>query len=201
MDFLTWLKNQTNRSDEIGFVSRLISTADSDLQQYAAGYGPLEKYASSSEGKISRSIRKALREWVKVAAGARIGIFWIVDGDVIEFAEDAATRPVVAGFKDVKFDHVSEWSKMQSLFPQFRSKDYYQVPRGRVVGVGADRYRLFMPPEMLNESSLINRIMKIFGLPKDKTEVMGDEHYVTQTETGFEDFEEFDDDPFDDDNF
>ena len=208
MDFMTWLNNQQTRSDEVGWVSRLIlSTEDAkdSLKPYAAGYGPLVRYASTHEGKIARSLRKASRAWVKQSSAPRIGIFWLVDGDVVEFADEARGIPVVSGFKDVSYDHATQWTQMQKLFPQFRMKEYYQVPRGRVVGVGPSGYRLFMPPELLSDQSSISRILRVFGLTRNNTEVMGDEHYVTEEGDAYDEFETLDDDddydPFDDDNY
>ena len=68
---------------------------------------------------------------------------------------------------------------MTEVFPNLRAKEYDEVPRGRVIGIEPNTYRIFLPPDMVSDKSIISKVMKVFALPLGKTEVMSDEHYVT----------------------
>ena len=180
MNFLVWLKNQDKRKDTIGWLSRLISTSDSSCQEIQAfsGQVSITKYAESlSDGKIKRSLIDAIGEWMKIASAPLVGIFWEYKGEIIDFSVDARTTSAVAGFRDSPYDHYVAWDQMQKLYPELRDKGYDEIPRGRVIGKPDGAFRLFLSPEEVSNQVLINKIMKVFQLPREKTEVVGDEHY------------------------
>ena len=198
MEFLTWLKKQNKRTDDIGFVSRLVmsSTESQDEMRKSAS---IKTYVESlPKGKIKIALNKGMQEWMgatKVAGRPQIGVFWIINGEVVPFLEDANTVQVVGGFKDSQYDHYSMWDKVAKAFPNLRGHGYEEVPRGRVIGVGADKYRIFLSPIDARNKTLVNRVMGMFSLPFGKTEVMTDAHYITQKHQPLHEVDE-DYDPF-----
>ena len=201
MEFTDWLKKQTHRYDQVGWVSRLLYTSSNKkffVKEALARENPeyvLSQYKKGGmEGsKIYKSLFQANTEW-KLAGRPEIGIFWVLDGDIVEFSQAAASIEVLGGVKDVPYDHMRQWSQMQHVFPQLREKEYDEIPRGRVIGIGADKYRIFISPEDNNNASLISNIMKVFNLPRNKTEVMADEHYIVDYASKMSLFDEDDED-------
>ncbi len=193
MIFIDWLLNQNKRSDNVGWVSRLIAESDAAQKDIAdnsqSDFKPyLESLARKS--KIRVCLSQSYQEWMgsddadiktgsyKQAASPLIGIFWIVDGEIVPFTTEVDSIPVQAGFKDTNFYHYSECPKMEEWFPDLINKEYEEVPRGRVIGLGQNGYRIFLPPDEVSNSSLISRVFGVFNLPRNNTEIVGDEHYV-----------------------
>lgn len=179
MDFIAWLLKQNKRPDSVGWLSRLIADntkAQQELQKSAGADIVLPR------GKIESAIVMARQEWkgeCKIAGRPQIGIFWIMNGQVVPFSEDAFGIEVgPAGFKDVPFDHYNTWGKMIKMYPGLAHREYADIPRGRVIGIGKDRYRLFMSPADIANKTLVARVMGTFNLPGPKTELKGDSDYV-----------------------
>lgn len=203
MTFVNWLKKQTHRHDQVGWISRLLYTPAKNLFIKNALKKEDPEYVLSQykeggmEGsKIYKSLFEANTEW-KLAGRPEIGIFWVIDGDVVEFSQAAASIAVLSGFKDVPYDHMRQWSQMQQVFPQLREKEYDEIPRGRVIGIGADKYRIFVSPEDKNNGNLISNVMRVFNLPRNKTEVMADEHYTVDFASRMSLFDDDDDSNYD----
>lgn len=200
MTFTNWLFKQADRTDDVGWLSRLIKSSTESQKEIELS-GDVKKYAESMQsGKIRSAMLKSCQEWsatLKIAGRPQIGIFWIVNGQIMPFEADANTVQVVAGFKDAPFDHYSTWPQMQKVYPNFRNKEYDEIPRGRVIGLGVDRYRIFLSPADAKNQTLVSRVMGEFSLPRGKTEVMPDNHYVIgqAIDDVFDDDDEVD--PFD----
>ena len=191
MDFLSWLHEQLDRKDSVGWLAHLYEGQELIAREITSYHGTstLKKYAQSfTETKIRQVFAKAVEEWTKVALSwPRIGIFWEVDGEILDFSVNANEVPVSAGFKDGPYDHNTMWNQVTSLYPALRRKEYPDIPRGRVLGIGPDKYRIFVEPGRESDTAYINKVMKTFALPRSKTEVMSDEHYSL-------DFDPFDED-------
>jgi hypothetical protein len=181
--FIDWLMAQIDRKDEVGFISRLVSSSEQSKQDLQKEAGIIETIESLGAGsKIRRSIMIAHQEWAgqyKIAGRPLIGIFWIVNGEIVEFSLDANTIQYVAGFKDVPYDHYTMWGKMVKMFPNFRTREYDEIPRGRVIGIQkTNGYRIILSPEDVSNPMITDRVIGAFSLPRGKTEIMADNHYV-----------------------
>lgn len=168
MDFVDWLLTQTKRPDEIGWLSRLVASNTSSEQELRKEASPTH-IDNLPDSKIRRTIVEAYRECTKtskLAGEPKVGIFWIIKGEIVEFMTDASKVAPIAGFKDSPYDHLTMWDEVQKMWPTTRGKDYISIPRGRVIGVGPERFRIFLPPKEVRNNSLINNIMAVFNLPK-----------------------------------
>lgn len=206
MDFIAWLQLQNTRKDEIGWIARqFISQYDNSprksafkhIKELAAdkSVSQLTKIASSwSQGKIKRAFESAVSEWIKKARiSPQTGIYWVIDGDVVEISQDAHEQTWQAGFKDSPYDHITYWPKIQSAYPNLKHLDYDEVPRGRVIAVEPDTYRVFIPTEEAGNTSLINKIIRTFQLPRNKVQIIDDDpHYVTTDNSLLQEDEDFD---------
>lgn len=213
MNFIDWIKSQNQRKDEIGWLSRQFITqfsisprksAFKQLTDTAAdkSSSQLTKFASTwSQGKIRRAFQLAVSEWLKTARiSPQTGIYWVIDGDVVEISQDAHEQTWQAGFKDSPYDHITYWPKIRSLYPSLKHKDYDEVPRGRVIAVEPDIYRVFIPAEDAGNTSLINKVIKTFQLPRNKVQIIDDDpHYWTSDNSLLQEDEDFEEYNFEED--
>lgn len=110
----------------------------------------------------------------KTAATApRVGIFWIINNDVVSFQ-----REVVPGemWADSSFDHMHMWSRVISRYPNLQGKDYDNVPRGRVTLIES-KFMILTGKDWENPG-ILAKIRKEFFLPANVI-VRDDEHYET----------------------
>jgi len=108
----------------------------------------------------------------------KVGIFWIIGGDVISFLEEARDVSSISGFKDATHDHHTMWDKVVTSYPKFRNMEYYEVPRGRVLFAGPrERYEIITSKKIAENGKYIRKIMREFSLPISKTAIVMDEHY------------------------
>ena len=109
---------------------------------------------------------------------SHVGIFWILGRKVIAFREPAANVPPVNGVADSDLAHDPMWTAIQREHRQLRDKEYWQIPRGRVVHhVQRDRFVVYCPTQMSEDAELIARIRRKVSLPPDRTDVLPDLHY------------------------
>lgn len=185
MTFIDFLKLQAKRKDEGGWLARLLLSSSISIEKISSfcGKESLSKYASTLPvGKIRRSLIDLTDDWVKSASRPRVGIYWIVNNEVVDFSADVNEIPFIAGFKDGPYDHVGKWTQMVSLYPQLKKLEYFDIPRGRIIGAQDRRYRLFISPDDKNNSPMINKIIKVFSLPKNSVDIVADEHYQIDSE-------------------
>lgn len=80
-------------------------------------------------------------------------------------------------FFDTPFDHWEKWPLMQKAFPELADLEYDNIPRGRVT-LYQGRFKIVVGPD--NKSpQVLSQIMKIFNLPRNQTDSVIDEHYIT----------------------
>lgn len=122
-----------------------------------------------------KQIAKAL-----VAARPSIGIFWILNNEIIPISQELDELPTIAGYKDCKYDHYSVWHKIQNAFPkELENKEYDEVERGRITyNVDEDKFTVFVSKEVKSNSRAIGKIMYEYSLPRNKTKIESDVHYT-----------------------
>lgn len=107
----------------------------------------------------------------------KVGIFWFVDGDIIEFTTDVRKAKSVQGYKDSDYDHHSEWPKVKKAFG-IRGQDWAEIPRGRVIYAGPrERFEIITSSELAADESKVLEVMRRFSLPRSKTAIVTDLHY------------------------
>ncbi len=119
-------------------------------------------------------------------ASPSVGIFWIFKGQIIEFSEDVRSLTPISGYITSNYNHDAYWKQMQSLYPELKPKEYYEIPRGRVNYVSTGIYNILLPKKESQNKILAMRIARIFALPFGKWVVMADEHYDPPETADFE---------------
>ena len=107
-----------------------------------------------------------------------IGIFWAYRSRLIVFSEPVADVSAVAGVKDSRFGHDAVWAEVVRSRPELGGREYYDVPRGRVVyRVDDDLYNVFLPRRMHLVPIWLARICRTFALPSPRVRMRADLHY------------------------
>ncbi len=128
----------------------------------------------------------AARMRAKEAAGEpRLAVFWFVPGgdgpQLLEIATPVSECPLEAdAFRNQRMGHDEAWKVFQRAVPELRAVPYEAYPRGRVtfLSEGAGRYNLLVDPQIRAAPALMALLFETFHLPRDRTAVMLDAHYV-----------------------
>ena len=116
---------------------------------------------------ISRAIKRNKADRVP-----KVGIFWIINDEVISFMEDLRLIKPVMGFRDSEFNHYSMWSKLRLR------GDYTSKPRGRVIyNDNKEKFFVYLPSTLIKDRSVINKVLKTFNVPTSKALLKTDDHY------------------------
>ena len=106
------------------------------------------------------------------------GIYWWYRGKVVAFTEPVSAVEPVEHVHDSALGHDPMWPQVQRQYPPLRDKEYYDIPRGRVLYVAdRDEYWLFAPAVLHTRVTVIGRIIRRFGLPPEKVHLKTDTHY------------------------
>ncbi len=117
-----------------------------------------------------------------------VGIFWAYRTSVIAFVEPATTVEPVGGVRDSSFAHDALWSRVQHRYPELFGREYFDVPRGRVVHRVADGlFDVFLPTKLQANPRWIDRIKATFALPETGTRFRTDPHYEPVSRKHFND--------------
>ena len=115
---------------------------------------------------------------IRTTMSPHVGIFWFYRGRLV--ALGAALNKVISqgGVQDVDAGHDKLWPQVQRRHPAFRHKEYYEVPRGRVLyNVSRGEFWLFAPQSLQHRRPIIDRIIRRFGLPPERIILKSDRHY------------------------
>jgi hypothetical protein len=82
------------------------------------------------------------------------------------------------GFYSGKNDHAAFWTTLQRLLPQFKSKEYTDFQRGRVLYDSMEAiFLVYSSREIVNSPGLRKLILTEFKLPLRATKFQADYHY------------------------
>ncbi len=102
----------------------------------------------------------------------KVGIFWIINDQIVSFTEDARTVRIINGFKDTDMDHYHMWPKLKIR------GDYTNKPRGRVIyRAKDDKYMVYVPSSLTDDKRMLLKILREFSIPTSKFVIVTDEHY------------------------
>jgi hypothetical protein len=109
----------------------------------------------------------------------RIGIFWVFEEQVIGQARELDEGEAGAGFIDTPDAHNDYWETVQREHPVLESREYFDIPRGRVLyEIGAKRSIVYLD-RTLDIPECQKKIVKFFDLNPKKTKWEYDGHYTT----------------------
>ena len=102
-----------------------------------------------------------------------IGIFWIVDGNLIAKKVNLTEIEELNGFKDSGLSHFFEREKMG-----FEIDEYDKLPRGRIVyDVFNGKFLIYTAKEIIKNENYKQWILDFFNIKRDYKFIY-DEHYV-----------------------
>jgi len=114
----------------------------------------------------------------KNAKNPQVGVFWLIARKIIAFSQPLEHVHVVAGAQDSDFGHDPLWPKVVQRFPKLRGKEYWQVPRGRVLyRVKEELFVIFGPARVVSNKRLVAQIAREFNLPIGQYRGIADMHY------------------------
>lgn len=118
-----------------------------------------------------------LQKLRKQAGNPKVGVWWLINNNIISFTKDIP-RGAYATDADSPQDHINVWGMLLRAYPNLRSKDYDNVPRGRVT-LRDGRFAILLGQQEFSQG-VQNKVMREFSLPANLTDVIVDEHYETQ---------------------
>lgn len=114
----------------------------------------------------------------------RIGIFWVYQGAVLGQTVDlTAGEEGVPGLLDSPDNHVDLWEGKQLLtaYPELRRREYFDVPRGRVLWNRPQHLAIVYMDAKLFDAATKTRISDFFELTTSEIAWRTDPHYTTGT--------------------
>jgi hypothetical protein len=108
---------------------------------------------------------------------ARVGIFWIVDGELLIDSTLLSEAEEYDDFRIHPRDHISVWETFQQNHTVPADIEYEEFPRGRVIyNTKTQRFRFLADKCILREKSVVRKIMLALHLPRN-TQLDEDSHY------------------------
>ena len=113
----------------------------------------------------------------------KIGVFWVYRGAVFGKARPISDgQEGVKGLVDSPDDHVTVWegpNGYRQNFPELRSVEYQEIPRGRVLFQRSRSIPLVYLDKSLNRPAVRELIAYFFGFDPNIARWMSDIHYTT----------------------
>jgi hypothetical protein len=107
-----------------------------------------------------------------------VGIWWLHARWVIIFSRPVLSVRPEAGYADYPHGHAALWSFVQRRYPELRGREYWSLPRGRVLrSVAEDHFLMLLPTAMASNHRVVSRLKRLFGLPPAGVLALTDEHY------------------------
>jgi hypothetical protein len=109
----------------------------------------------------------------------RVGVFW-VEGTIIHSHSVALSEGLPYGEAvNGPMDHVEFWPELERRHAHLRGREYFELPRGRVVfRRGENRFAVMMDRK-LHTPSMKSALRRNFSLPAKRTVFERDAHYTT----------------------
>ena len=121
-----------------------------------------------------------MEEFLVERVNAQIGVFWVWNNEIIGYPIPWETlKPDSLGFVNPPKDHQTIWeADVIKRYPQLRDKEFFEVPRGRIVyNVRDAKFRLISSKLITGNKPLLNKICRYFHIPPPSLVVIQDQHY------------------------
>ena len=97
---------------------------------------------------------------------------------LIAFARPINSLRAEAGYINYPHGHAALWPLVQRRHLRLRWKEYWQVPRGRVVRVVVgDWFHVLLAERFASDQRVSERLVRRYELPQQRVRVMADVHY------------------------
>jgi hypothetical protein len=118
----------------------------------------------------------------------QLGIFWLYRHRIIAFTVPVDAVTEVGGSKDASLAHSDLWDQVVKQQPKLAGKEYWSVPRGRVLfQIPKRTYIIYSSTSLASDQSVIGKIVRRFGLSGLDVQVGSDRHYDPPDDDMFED--------------
>lgn len=112
-------------------------------------------------------------------ADSKVGIFWVqgatIHAHAVLLGEGLDYGDCVNG----PLDHVDYWPELERQNPHLRGREYFELPRGRVVFRRQENRFAVLMDAKLHTPALKTALRERFHLPARKTQFERDAHYTT----------------------
>ena len=103
-------------------------------------------------------------------AEPRVGIFWLVNGQLILKSAPLSEVTTRVGFKDLDLNHIDYWEELVGLAAVPVESEYDEFPRGRVVfNTRTEQFSVMLDRCILRRRALVRELFRELRLPKDTT--------------------------------
>lgn len=113
---------------------------------------------------------------------SKVGIFWFYKNKLLCSGVAVERGIVTFGAVDSPEDHVHYWPELQLLYPELEEREYFELPRGRIVYKKRTKTFAVYLDKFLLKPRIQAALIKEFSLPKSKTRFVADSHYTTGPE-------------------
>ena len=108
----------------------------------------------------------------------RVGIFWLVNQNVLIDTTLLSAAEEYDHFKIHSGNHISVWENFQQNGTAPREMEYEEAPRGRVMyNAKGQRFTLLADKCILKDKRIVSKIMSEMSLPSKNTDKGTDSHY------------------------
>lgn len=115
-----------------------------------------------------------------IEQNGNVGIFWINSKDEI-FADGLTLKDAEPYGNKMTYpeSHYNIWRrKMRHQHPEFKYKEYEEVPRGRIVySIPNKQYIVYLPTAYLQNKRVHQKVIQQFNLSGEKIRIAADSHY------------------------
>jgi hypothetical protein len=108
----------------------------------------------------------------------KVGIFYLINGRIVFETAAVSTIEPSGSILFYPRQHYELWSQLQKEDHDIGDLDCYALPRGRVsFNLKTNRFQVVADPHILENTTLIERILRDFDLENADTDFREDEQY------------------------
>tara|TARA_B100000315_G_C14590513_1_gene595498 strand:+ start:1503 stop:1919 length:417 start_codon:yes stop_codon:yes gene_type:complete len=124
---------------------------------------------SSRTKRIAKLINEGMPE---------VAIFWYYEDEVLGMGIPWKEGEDFGDFVNTRDDHASKWIQITKFKKELQGKEYFDIPRGRVVyNKLTKKFIVYATSSLLKDDSFKRKVRKEFRLPSANTEWKTDTHY------------------------
>jgi hypothetical protein len=84
----------------------------------------------------------------------------------------------LGGVRDSRYGHDQEWPRVQAMYPELDGREYFEIPRGRVLHRPEEgTFDVFLPAALARAPRIVAALARAFHLPEEAIRLRRDEHY------------------------
>jgi hypothetical protein len=112
-----------------------------------------------------------------------VGIFWCEGSTAHLHAVPLSEGVPYGDCVNGPLDHVEFWPELERQHPHLRGREYFELPRGRVVFRRTQNRFAVLMDARLHTKAIKTKLVKLFRLPAGRYRFERDAHYTTDPRT------------------